>query len=145
MQHGHGNRGYDTDGQLVFDEVGHRIHAGHLSGIVGSARCRTHIKTGHRNDQSGGGQSGHTQTNEYRVHRHHQEHGQPRSTWNEQVSHSTYNIAQGQHKVGGLKDTQRTRDVVGHQGACADLGHVSGVARSSHNQQTDAGHTGTHQ
>ena len=145
MQHGHGNRGHETDRKLVFDEVGHRIHAGHLSGVVGSARCRTHVKAGHRDDQSSGGKSGDTEAHEHRIHRHHQEHGQTRSARNEQVSHGTHDVTQSEHEIGGLEDAQRTGDVIGHQSACADLGHVGGIARGGHDQQTDAGHAGAHQ
>ncbi len=131
VQHGHGNRGYDTDGQLVFDEVGHRIHAGHLSGVVSCARCRPHVKAGHRDDQGGGGKSGDTEAHEHRVHRHHQEHGQTRSARNEQVSHGTYDVTQSEHEIGGLENAQRTGDVIGHQSACADLGHVGGIAEAA--------------
>ena len=138
MEGGDGNRHDDADRDLVLDEVGHRVHAGHLSGVVRGTGGRTHVKTGDCGDDGCSGETGGAKTHEDRVDRDHQEHREAGGGRDEEVGDRADDVGEREHEVRRAEDAQRPAEVVGHDGGGADHGHVLGVAGSRHDQQTDA-------
>ena len=144
VKNGDRGRNEERHGDLVRNEVGHRVEIRVFGGKIRVAGSRSEVKTPGSGNERGGRKGRDAEPHEDRVHRHEKEHREARSARDEDVHELADKVGEREHEIGRIELRERARKQIRHARGGADSGHVFGVACGRHDDEAESGNARTH-